>query len=195
MTRCTVKDSLINLNQLIDETANSHEPIFLTGAKNNAVLISEDAWSAIQETLCLIYILHKKTINIWQPQSLWWSFLWIYPPLITVVYLIKNYLFLQKKNNTFFKNESIIKLQLNYYFWFCLYFCIIHCIMIFFTQDRLHSLGRYIFATPFFYISLAYLVTVFVHHKINRLLFFFIGISGLMLMEQWIRYGKNLWLR
>ena len=42
--------------QLIDYTAESHEPILITGKRNNAVLISEEDWKAIQETLYLASI-------------------------------------------------------------------------------------------------------------------------------------------
>lgn len=42
-----------NLYKIIDETAESHEPVLITGKRNNAVLISEDDWKAIQETIYL----------------------------------------------------------------------------------------------------------------------------------------------
>ena len=38
---------------LIDETAEAHEPILITTKRNNAVLISEEDWHALQETLYL----------------------------------------------------------------------------------------------------------------------------------------------
>jgi prevent-host-death family protein len=41
---------------LIDDTANSHEPILITTKRNNAVLIGEDDWNSIQETLYLLSI-------------------------------------------------------------------------------------------------------------------------------------------
>ena len=44
------------LYQLIDGVAESHEPIQITGKRGNAVLVSEDDWRAIQETLYLISI-------------------------------------------------------------------------------------------------------------------------------------------
>ncbi len=43
-----------NLYNLIDETADSHQPIIITGKRNNAVLISEEDWNAINETLHLV---------------------------------------------------------------------------------------------------------------------------------------------
>lgn len=38
---------------LIDETANSHEPVVITGKRNNVVMVSQEDWNAIQETLYL----------------------------------------------------------------------------------------------------------------------------------------------
>ena len=38
------------------ETADSHEPIQITASRGNAVLISEDDWRSIQETLHLLAI-------------------------------------------------------------------------------------------------------------------------------------------
>ncbi len=45
-----------NLYNLIDETAESHQPIVITGKRNNAVLIAEEDWNAINETLFLVSI-------------------------------------------------------------------------------------------------------------------------------------------
>lgn len=44
------------LYRLIDETADSHKPVLITGQRNNAVLISEEDWNSIQETLYLMSI-------------------------------------------------------------------------------------------------------------------------------------------
>jgi prevent-host-death family protein len=44
------------LYRLIDEASSSHEPIVITGKRGNAVLISEDDWRSIQETLYLLSI-------------------------------------------------------------------------------------------------------------------------------------------
>jgi prevent-host-death family protein len=41
------------LYSLIDDANSSHEPIQITGKRGNAVLISEDDWRSIQETLYL----------------------------------------------------------------------------------------------------------------------------------------------
>ena len=51
-----VTDARAKLYRLIDEAAASHEPILITGKRANAVLLSEDDWRSIQETLHLLSI-------------------------------------------------------------------------------------------------------------------------------------------
>jgi prevent-host-death family protein len=38
------------LYRLLDETANDHEPVLITGPRSNAVLVGEEDWNSIQET-------------------------------------------------------------------------------------------------------------------------------------------------
>ena len=45
-----------SLYGLLDEAAESHEPILITGKRANGVLIAEEDWRAIQETLYLLSI-------------------------------------------------------------------------------------------------------------------------------------------
>jgi len=56
MKTISITKARSNLYQLIDETAHIHEPIQITGKRTNAVLLSEDDWRAIQETLFLLSI-------------------------------------------------------------------------------------------------------------------------------------------
>ncbi|NOZ20227.1 MAG: type II toxin-antitoxin system Phd/YefM family antitoxin [Planctomycetes bacterium] len=42
--------------RLVDEALEGHEPITIVGKRGNAVLLSEDDWNAIQETLYLLSI-------------------------------------------------------------------------------------------------------------------------------------------
>lgn len=56
MTGITATEARSKLYRLIDETAESHQPIVITGKRNKAVLISEEDWSAIQETLYLLSV-------------------------------------------------------------------------------------------------------------------------------------------
>ena len=44
------------LYNLIDETALTHQPIVITGKRGNAVLVSEEDWNSISETLYLLSI-------------------------------------------------------------------------------------------------------------------------------------------
>lgn len=45
-----------SLYRLIDQVSETHQPIHITGKKSAAVLISEEDWLAIQETLYLLSI-------------------------------------------------------------------------------------------------------------------------------------------
>lgn len=53
MQHITATEARSNFFRLIDSTAELHEPILITGKRNNAVLISEEDWRSIQETLYL----------------------------------------------------------------------------------------------------------------------------------------------
>ena len=56
MTTLNVTEARSKLYALIDETAASHQPIVITGKRRNAVLLSEDDWNAINETLYLLSV-------------------------------------------------------------------------------------------------------------------------------------------
>ena len=56
MATLTASEARSKLYRLIDETAASHEPILITGKRVNAVLVSEEDWRAIQETVYLLSI-------------------------------------------------------------------------------------------------------------------------------------------
>ncbi len=56
MTTITASQARAILYKLLDKTAESHEPIQITGKRNNAVLISEEDWRSIKETLYLLSI-------------------------------------------------------------------------------------------------------------------------------------------
>jgi antitoxin YefM len=53
MTTLTATNARKQLFTLIDDVAESHEPVQIAGKRNSAVLISEADWRAIQETLFL----------------------------------------------------------------------------------------------------------------------------------------------
>ena len=56
MTVLTASEARANLYRLIDQTAESHEPILIAGKRTTAVLLSEEDWNAIQETMHLLSI-------------------------------------------------------------------------------------------------------------------------------------------
>ena len=56
MVTLTVSAARAKLYNLLDKTAASHQPIQITGKRSNAILVSEEDWRAIQETLYLLSI-------------------------------------------------------------------------------------------------------------------------------------------
>ncbi len=56
MTVLKASTARAKLYRLIDEAALSHEPVLISGKRRNAVLLSEEDWRAVQETLYLLSI-------------------------------------------------------------------------------------------------------------------------------------------
>ncbi len=56
MTTLTTSKARILLYKLVDQTVESHQPIQIKGKRHSAILISEEDWRAIQETLYLLAI-------------------------------------------------------------------------------------------------------------------------------------------
>lgn len=56
MTILNATEARAKLYSLIDETALTHQPIMIKGKRTNAVLLSEEDWNAINETLYLLSI-------------------------------------------------------------------------------------------------------------------------------------------
>jgi len=56
MPTLTVTEARSSLYQLVDSVAETHEPVLITGKRTNAILISEEDWRAIHETLYLLNI-------------------------------------------------------------------------------------------------------------------------------------------
>ena len=56
MTVLTASEARSNLYRLIDQAAESHQPITIAGKRSSAVLVSEEDWQAVQETLFLLSI-------------------------------------------------------------------------------------------------------------------------------------------
>ena len=56
MPTISATEARATLYTLLDEIAGTHEPVLITGKRNNGVLISEEDWRAINETLYLLSI-------------------------------------------------------------------------------------------------------------------------------------------
>jgi len=56
MTILNATEARSKLYSLIDEAKDTHQPIVITGKRGNAVLISEEDWNAIEESLHLLSI-------------------------------------------------------------------------------------------------------------------------------------------
>ncbi|MES9870042.1 MAG: type II toxin-antitoxin system Phd/YefM family antitoxin [Sedimenticola sp.] len=56
MTILNATEARSKLYSLIDEATNTHQPIVITGKRGNAVLVSEEDWNAIAESLHLLSI-------------------------------------------------------------------------------------------------------------------------------------------
>jgi PHD/YefM family antitoxin component YafN of YafNO toxin-antitoxin module len=54
MTTITATQARKLLYSLLDGVATSHEPVQIAGKRHSAVLISEEDWRAVQETLYLM---------------------------------------------------------------------------------------------------------------------------------------------
>lgn len=56
MSALTISEARSNLYRLIDKAAYTHEPISIKGKRSSAVLIGQEDWEDIQETLYLCSI-------------------------------------------------------------------------------------------------------------------------------------------
>lgn len=56
MTTLSASEARKRLYSLVDEVKESHNPVQIVGKRGSAVLISEEDWRAIEETLYLVSI-------------------------------------------------------------------------------------------------------------------------------------------
>ena len=56
MKTVSVNEARETLNRLVNEVAAEHEPVHIKGKKASVVLLNEDDWRSIQETLYLLTI-------------------------------------------------------------------------------------------------------------------------------------------
>ena len=56
MTVIKVTEARSKLYKLIDHVSSTHKPVIIAGKRGNAVLLAEEDWNAVQETLHLLSI-------------------------------------------------------------------------------------------------------------------------------------------
>ncbi len=56
MTTLSASDARKRLYKLVDEVRETHVPVQIVGKRSSAVLVSEEDWRAIEETLYLLSI-------------------------------------------------------------------------------------------------------------------------------------------
>lgn len=56
MTTLSASEARATLYRLMDHAAESHQPVVISGKRGNPVLIAEQDWRAIQETLFLLSV-------------------------------------------------------------------------------------------------------------------------------------------
>lgn len=56
MTTFSASEARRRFYKLVDEVKETHEPVQIVGKRNSAILVSEEDWRAIQETLYLVSI-------------------------------------------------------------------------------------------------------------------------------------------
>jgi len=68
MITVTATEARKQLYKLLDDVSDSHEPVQITGKRGNAVLVGEDDWRAVQETLYLVSIpgMRESIIEAWR---------------------------------------------------------------------------------------------------------------------------------
>ena len=137
----------------------------------------------------LVFVIPK----IWQ-----WLLLFAYPPAFLAFYGID---FKRANSSNSLTNLTEISLtqaaknlSINYVFWFCIYFGLIHSVIVVFSDQRLTSLRRYIFGTPYFFVAIAYISNCFPTRKVTKLLLWLLGFSSIWLVKYWLDYANDVWL-
>jgi prevent-host-death family protein len=56
MNTVNANEAREKLDRLLEETTAAHQPVLIRGPRANAVLVGEEDWNAIQETLYLLSV-------------------------------------------------------------------------------------------------------------------------------------------
>ncbi|WP_138497552.1 mannosyltransferase family protein [Nostoc sp. PA-18-2419] len=147
--------------------------------------------------IILIYFHAKrKEFLLYTPKH---PLLWItlfYPPIAILIYFIRSWQLAKAgKITPQSVTQTIVQLQTNYVFFFCLFICIANAAIGFLAASGyLYSLARFVFATPFFFIAFGMMADHLDTPKTREFLYGCILVSSLGLVEQWYRWGNNHWV-
>ena len=137
----------------------------------------------------LIFVVPK----LWQ-----WILLLVYPPAFLAFYGwdFKKINFSSKviNSNEINLTQRAENISISYVFWFCIYFALIHSIIIVFSDQKLTSLRRFIFGTPYFFLAIAYISQCFPYRKVSKLLLWILGLSSIWLVQYWLDYANGGWI-
>lgn len=137
----------------------------------------------------LIFVVPK----LWQ-----WILLLAYPPAFLAFYGwdFKKTNFSDKEISSKEINltQGAENISISYVFWFCIYFALIHSIIIVFSDQKLTSLRRFIFGTPYFFLAIAYISQCFPYRKVSKLLLWILGLSSIWLVQYWLDYANGVWI-
>lgn len=56
MTLVTITQARADLYKIVDQVCHNHVPTLIKGKRNNAVIVGEEDWNAIQETLYVLSV-------------------------------------------------------------------------------------------------------------------------------------------
>jgi hypothetical protein len=147
--------------------------------------------------LVLIYFNAKhKKISLYVPKYPLLSITLFYPPIAILIYSIRSWqLAKADKLTPQFVTPTIVQLQTNYVFFFCLFICIANAAIGFLAASGyLYSLARFVFATPLFFIAFGMVADHLDSPKTREFLYGCLLVSGLGLVHQWYSWGNNHWV-
>lgn len=165
--------------------------LYLAVVKGNfwASIDAQKAWGR-EFGLHWNLIFHPKSLNgsdnllIWEIQAFW-------GPVVLVVAMLP-LLWRKHREISGFKNRFLEKA---FVFWFSVLYAGFHTAIQFFTHDRFYSLGRHVFALPFFFIALSILLDEMPERPLlRRSLAFYLFASFVYLGIYWARIPNGAWI-
>jgi len=139
-----------------------------------------------------------RKLNFVIPKLWQWILLFGYPPAFLAFYgldfKMSNFSHKSNELRTINLTQEAENISTSYVFWFCLYFALIHSIIIVFSDQKLTSLRRFIFGTPYFFFAVAYIIQCFPSRKLTRFLLLMLAISSVWLVQYWLDYSNNVWI-